>query len=114
MLIRIMCKIPMLIVIQTICFVLEIILNSPPAAFSITMLIYTFSEVINKIAITYNIKAMQLLVSINWNFKDYLFGGLSPYKYISLKKSILIVLFYVIILLGIMFKTFEKKNIKNI
>lgn len=114
MIIRILTKLPMLIIIQTISFTLGIIINNTIGAFSITILLYTFSEVINNLIINYKLKFMSLFITMNWNFKDYLFGGLSNFEYINLKKSILIYLIYVIILLGSMFIGFAKKNIKNV
>lgn len=114
MLLRILVKLPMLVIVITISFLLGIILNSVIGAFSITMILYTFSEVINSMAIEYNLKFMKYFITLNWNFKDYLFGGLSTYKYLDLKNSILIFLIYVIMLLGAMFISFNKKNIKNI
>ena len=114
MLLRILVKLPMFIIIEVISIILGIVLNSTIGSFSITMLIYTFSEVINKLAINYNIKFMKYFLTLNWNFHDYLFGGLSAYRYLDFKKSILIFLFYDIILMGIMFTSFDKKNIKNI
>ena len=114
MLIRVLAKLPMFIMILTISVTLGILINSTIGTFSITILLYTFSEVINNIIVTYNIKLMQYFITMNWSFKDYLFGGLSNFRYITLKKSILIYLIYVIILLGVMAVSFRKKNIKNI
>jgi ABC-2 type transport system permease protein len=114
MLIRITTKLPSLLMILIISFLLGIIFNNTIVPFSVTILIYTFSEVINNLIINYNIKFMQYLITINWNFKDYLFGRLSNYEYINFKKSILIYIIYVIIFMNLMFQNFKKKNIKNI
>ena len=57
---------------------------------------------------------MKYFITLNWNFQDYLFGGISTYKYLDLKKSMLIFIIYDIILLGIMFISFKRKNVKNI
>lgn len=114
MLIRIFAKLPMLFMILIISFLLGVIINNTVAPFSITILIYTFSEVINNLIINYNLKFMQYFLTINWNFKDYLFGEISNYRYINLKKSILIYIIYVIIFIGVMFRSFAKKNIKNV
>lgn len=114
MFIRILAKLPMFVIILIINFILCIVINNMMAPFSITILLYTFSEVINNLIVSYNLKFMQYFITINWNFKDYLFGGISKFKYINLKKSILIYLIYVIILLGVMFTSFKKKNIKNV
>ena len=113
-LMRVVVKLPMFIVIEVISMLLCIVLTSTICSFSITMLLYTFSEVINKLAINYKLKFMKYFLTLNWNFKDYLFGGVSEYPYIDFKKSILILVIYVIIFLGVMFKTFENKDIKNV
>lgn len=114
MLLRIVVRLPMLVLILILSYVIGILSNNTIASFSITILLYTFSEVINGMIINYNLKFMQYFVTMNWNFGDYLFGGLSVFEYINLKKSILIYLIYVIILLAIMFVSFRKKNIKNV
>ncbi len=114
MIIRILAKVPMLIIIINLSFLLGIVLNNIIGPFSIGMIIYTFSEVINNIIITYNLSFMKYFITLNWNFKDYLFGGISTFKYLDIKKSILIFIIYDIILLGIMFISFKRKNIKNI
>ena len=62
---------------------------------------------LNNIIVTYNIKLMQYFITMNWSFKDYLFGGLSNFKYITLKKSILI---YMVIMSQMKFQ----KNIMNL
>ena len=114
MLIRILFKLPMIIIILNVSFALNILLNSVIAPFSISMLLYTFSEVINTMAINYNIKFMKYFITLNWNFNNYLFGILPKYQYLNLKNSILIFLIYDIMLLGIIFISFNKKNIKNV
>ena len=114
MIIRILAKMPMLIIILNLSFLFGIVLNNIIGPFSIVMIIYTFSEVINNMIITYNLKFMKYFITLNWNFQDYLFGGISTYKYLDLKKSMLIFIIYDIILLGIMFISFKRKNVKNI
>ena len=115
MLIRIIAKFPMFIILQLLCFTFSLILSNPTIVpFSITILIYTFSEIINKIILTSKIKAFQYLITANWNFKDYLFGGISKYEYLNFKKSVVIFIIYVIMLLVIMCRSFSKKDIKNI
>lgn len=113
-LLRIVVKMPMFLIIIIISFIFGIILNSTVGSFAITMIIYSFSEVINKLAIDYNLKFMKYFITLNWNLKDYLFGGISLYQFLDCKKSILILLFYGIILVGILFLSFNNKNIKNI
>ena len=113
-LLKIIAKLPMYLIITGTSILLGIILNSTIGSFSITMLIYTFSEVINKIIITYNLKFMSYFITLNWNLNDYLFGGLSKYQYLDLKKSVLTFIIYDIIIIEFMFNIFDKKNIRNI
>lgn len=113
-LMRVVAKIPMFIIIETLGILLGIVLTNTISSFSITMLLYTFSEVINKIAINYKLKFMKYFITLNWNFRDYLFGGFTEYPYVNLKNSMLIFIIYVIIFMGVMFKAFERKDIKNI
>ena len=114
MLTRILSKIPEFIIILILNYLLAIVIDSTVAPFALTFLTYTVSEIINNIIIKNNIKFMQYFITINWNFKNYLFGGMPEFKYINLKKSILIYIIYVIIIIYAMFKSFNKKNIKNI
>ena len=113
MLLRIIVKLPMFFIVMLISFILGIVINNGVGSFSITMIVYSFSEVINKLAIDYNLKFMKYFITLNWNYKDYLFGTISPYKYLNVKKSILIFIIYGIIFMEIMFSSFKKKNIKN-
>ena len=64
--------------------------------------------------VNYKIKFFQYFITMNWNFKDYLFGGLNSFMYLNFKKSVLIYIFYVIIILVSMFIYFNKKDIKNV
>ena len=114
MLLRIISKAPMFIILITVSFILGIILNSIVGSFSIVMLIYTFSELINKLAIDYNLKFLKYSITLNWNYQKYLFGAIAEYKYLDLKKSLLIFIIYDIILMSIMLISFSKKNIRNI
>ena len=114
MLIRIIIRIPMFIMLITISILVSNIINNTIGSFSLIMLLYMFSLVINNIIIEYNLKLFQYFLTMNWDFKQYLFGSLSNFSYLNLKKSILIYIIYVIIFLSIMFINFKKKNIKNI
>ncbi|MEE3342935.1 MAG: ABC transporter permease [Bacilli bacterium] len=114
MILRIFSKLPMYIIIINISIIFGIIINSVVGSFSLIMLIYTFSELINNLAINYKLKFMRLSITMNWNFKEYLFGGLSTFKYLDFKKSLLIFIIYDIITIGIMLISFARKNIKNI
>lgn len=114
MLIKILARIPILIAILSLSFLFNIILNNTIASFSITMLLYTFSEMINSLIIKSKIKALNYFITMNWNFQDYLFGNIGEVADFDLKKIIAIYSIYVIIILILINISFKNKNIKNI
>ena len=83
-------------------------------SFSISFIIFSFSTVINNLIINNNIRLLKYLFTLNWNYTNYLFGGIGDFKYLSLKNSIFIYIIYVIILLVIMTYYFNRKDIKNV
>lgn len=113
-LIRLISKLPKIVLIATLSYLLSIISSNSTISLTITMLIYMFSQSIQTIAITYNVKIMKYLLTTNWNFTEYLFGGISTFKYINLKLSIIICIIYFIIMTTASFILFNKKEIKNI
>ena len=114
MLIRIIYNLPLLLMILTICFGLSVIFNNTIIAVITTLLLYTFQETINLLAIKSNIHIFKYLLTINWDFKDYLFGGINKIQNISFQNSLFIYIIYLLIFIFIIFKVFKKKNIKNI
>ena len=114
MLINIIARLPMFIFILLFSMLLSIINSNNVFGFAISMIIYSFSVVINNLIIGNNIKMLKYVFTLNWNFNDYLFGGLGSFKYLSLKSSIFIYVIYVIIIIAIMFIKFNRKDIKNV
>ena len=114
MFINILSRLPMYMMLVIISYLVNLIIISGISSFAITMLFYTFSEVINSMIINYKIKIFKYIITLNWNFNNYLFGNLGNFEVLNLKKSFFIYLFYVIILLGLVFINFNKKNIKNV
>lgn len=112
-LIRVISKLPMLLLISTISYLLSIISSNSTTSLTITMLIYIFSQSINALAITYNAKIMRYLLTVNWNFTEYLFGNIPQFKYINLTLSSIVCIIYLIIMITISFILFNKKDIKN-
>lgn len=114
MLIIIITKLPMLILILTLAFAISTIFGNTAIAISLTILGYLSGELINSIALSYNLNWIRYFVTPNWNFTEYLFGGLPTFENVNLQFSIIICIIYLIVMLGITFIVFKKKNIKNI
>ena len=111
---RILLKLPMLILLSTLSFLISIITSNNILSLTISLIVYIFSASIKSLAINYNIKIMKYLLTMNWNINEYLFGKLSEYKYLNLTTSIIICIIYYIFLLVLSFIIFNKKDIKNI
>ena len=111
---RILLKLPMLILLSTLSFLISIITSNNILSLTISLIIYIFSASIKSLAINYNLKIMKYLLTMNWNINEYLFGKLSEYKYLNLTTSIIICIIYYIFLLILSFMIFNKKDIKNI
>ena len=111
---RILLKLPMLILLSTLSFLISIITSNNILSLTISLIIYIFSASIKSLAINYNLKIMKYLLTMNWNINEYLFGKLSEYKYLNLTTSIIICIIYYIFLLVLSFIIFNKKDIKNI
>ena len=57
---------------------------------------------------------MKYFVTLNWDFTEYLFGGMPQFKYINFNFSVIICAIYFLIMVITSFLVFKKKNIKNI
>ena len=113
-LIRIISRLPMLIILCTISLSLSIITDNSAISIGLSLLIYIFSISINNLVIKYNIWIMRYFITTNWVFTDYLFGGISNFKYTNFWLSIIIcIIYYIIICLGT-YKLFIDKEIKNV
>ncbi len=112
--IKILVRLPMFIFILLFSILLSVINGNNIFSFAVGMIIYSFSSVINNLIIYNNIKILKYVFTLNWDFSNYLFGGISNFKYLSLKSSIFIYVIYVIIILIMMLINFNKKDIKNI
>ena len=62
----------------------------------------------------FEIEILKYIVTLNWDWTVYLFGGTSPYKGVTFPFSVIICLIYFIVLLMLSFVVFKKRNIKNI
>lgn len=114
MLIRIAAKVPFLLILITISFLLGVATTSMIISTTMPLLLYMFSSTITYLAKQYQISFMRYLVSINWNLQDYLFGKLPEIPFINLQFSIILLTIYFIVLIVLTFIIFKKRNIKNI
>ena len=98
----------------TISILLGILFSSNVVSITIPLLLYMFSFSLRTLAVQYHIQFMRYLVTMNWNFQDYLFGGISDFSLINFQFSCIIWIIYFIIIVVLTFICFKKKNIRNI
>ena len=72
------------------------------------------ADILNTLSRAFNLKFMNYFVTLNWDFRNYLFGALPNYEGFNIKFSSIICLIYLVIMLVVSFTIFKKKNIKNI
>ena len=114
MIIRIISKIPMLLMIITISFCFSTIINNIALSITMPLLIYIFTPSVNYLITQYKINFLKYLINVNWNFNDYLFGEIYEIKGINFNFSIIIYLSYYISIIIFTYLNFKKKNIKNV
>ena len=114
MIIRIIYDMPILLMILTISFSISTIFCNTIMSISLSMFWYVFSSIINSFINKGNAYILKYLLTINWDFKNYMFGGLSKVEYINFKFSLYVYIGYLIIILFSTFMIFERNSIKNI
>lgn len=114
MIIRILAKLPLFFMLLTISVLLGILFSSNVISITIPLLLYMFSYSLHTLAVQYHIEFMRYLITMNWNFQDYLFGGISDFSFINFKFSCIVWIIYFIIIVVLTFICFKKKNIRNI
>ena len=105
---------PSIILLATLSFALSTIFTNSPVAIALPLLGYMGVAVINQLAIQYNIGFLKYFVTLNWDFTQYLFGGMPLMQGLTPTFSILICIIYFVIMIIPTFIIFKKKNIKNI
>ena len=81
---------------------------------SIPFLGYIGANIINQLALLYNIKQVIYFVTPNWDLSCYLFGGSPLFKELTPAFSIIVCVIYLIIMLVLNCIVFKKRDIKNI
>lgn len=105
---------PHLVILTTLGFTLSTISTSTSLANTFTIIGAFGSSIIGIFAQNLELEWIKYVVTLNWDFTCYLFGGSSPYKGITLPFSITICLIYLLVMIIISFVVFKKRNIKNI
>jgi ABC-2 type transport system permease protein len=77
-------------------------------------LLINISQIVNSLAVAYNIKFLKYFITLNWDFSQYAYGAVPAYKYISLPFSISIYILYILLFIFLTFFIFNKRDIKNI
>lgn len=106
-------NLPELLLLTTLAFTCSIILNNTAFAVAITFCGMIASQIINGIAISYDIKVLDYFVTTNWDFTVFLFGGSSPFG-LTIAHGVMVCLTYLILMLLIGFAIFTNKDIKNV
>lgn len=114
MIIRIIAKVPFLLMMITITCFLAVVTSNTLVTITMPLMLYMFTPTLVYFIKQYRLEFLKYLVNINWNIQDYLFGKLPEISFINLEFSLIILLVYFTVLLGLMFIIFKKKNIKNI
>ena len=114
MIIRIITRIPFLLILILLTFLISIITNNVAVSITLPLMLYMFTQTFEYLTIQYQLEFMKYLVNLNWNLQSYLFGNLNKIPYIDLKFSIIILLVYFIIMGILSYILFKNKNIKNI
>lgn len=105
---------PQLIILATLGFTLSTITTSTSLANTFTIIGAFGGSFIGLFAQSLELEWLKYIVTLNWDFTCFLFGGSSPYKGITLPFSVIICIIYLLIMLIISFIVFKKRNIKNI
>lgn len=111
--ITLLASLPKVILLLTLAFAMGTIFGNSVVATSFPLLGFMFADLINQLAKAYNLTWMRYFVTPNWNFNEYLFGGLPSFENVNLTFSIIVCLIYFVIMMFVSLLAFKKKNIKN-
>ncbi len=112
--IRILSRLPFLVMMITLAMFLGIISNNSMTAITIPLILYILGPSLSTLMAQYQLEWMKFLVNVNWNLQDYLFGNQSSTEFLSYHFSLIVLGIYWIFLLGLSLRIFKRKNIKNV
>lgn len=111
---NVLAVLPEFILLATLAFAISTITNVSTLGVGLPIVGVGAADIINLIAINRNIIPLKYFVTLNWNFTNYLYGGVNSFPTLSIPFSILICTIYFLIMIITAFIVFNKRNIKNI
>ena len=111
---NVLAVLPEFILLATLAFAISTITNVSTLGVALPIVGVGAADIINLIAINRNIIPLKYFVTLNWNFTNYLYGGINSFPTLSIPFSILICAIYFLIMIITAFIVFNKRNIKNI
>lgn len=111
---NVLAVLPEFILLATLAFAISTITNVSTLGVALPIVGVEAADIINLIAINRNIIPLKYFVTLNWNFTNYLYGGVNSFPTLSIPFSILICAIYFLIMIITAFIVFNKRNIKNI
>ena len=111
---NVLAVLPEFILLATLAFAISTITNVSTLGVALPIVGVGAADIINLIAINRNIMPLKYFVTLNWNFTNYLYGGVNSFPTLSIPFSILICAIYFLIMIITAFIVFNKRNIKNI
>lgn len=112
--IRIFAKLPFFFILSLICISVGIMVTNTVVAMMLPLLLYLFSPTIKTLALEHHLVFFKYIVSMNWNFQEYLFGGSSSFLYVDFWFSCINFIIHFLLISILTLFLFKKKNIKNI
>lgn len=111
---NVLAVLPEFILLATLAFAISTITNVSTLGVALPIVGVGAADIINLIAINRNIIPLKYFVTLNWNFTNYLYGGVNSFPTLSIPFSILICAIYFLIMIITAFIVFNRRNIKNI
>lgn len=111
---NVLAVLPEFILLATLAFAISTITNVSTLGVALPIVGVGAADIINLIAINRNIIPLKYFVTLNWNFTNYLYGGVNSFPTLSIPFSILICTIYFLIMIITAFIVFNRRNIKNI
>lgn len=107
-------KLPLYILLATLAFAISSLFGNTVIAVVLPILGNMAGAIINQLASYYSIKQLAIFPTLNWDFTEFLFGKLPSYEFTSLPFAACVCVVYWIIMVGVAWIAFKKREIKNI
>lgn len=114
MIIQILAQLPFFLMLLTISFGIGVTCSNTAVTITIPLLLYMFAPSLHYLAVQYHLTFMRYFITINWSFKEYLFGARPEFSEITCKFSSIIWAIYFVAIALLTIVSFQKKDIKNI